>query len=191
MLSVQQEELLLSLLLLAVCPQGFFGKRCEEQCDCVHGLSCHHQTGACRCEKGWRGRHCDKRECLLGVHGGKFRSARTFLPDPELMTGSFRARVAPWGRSGGAHGDGCSRIRWRGVALHYPAWPLPHTLTRIGCTVAACLPGRYGAGCAQRCRCPAGTPCHHLTGECGCPPGFTGYGCEKSKFVIRMQILPL
>lgn len=78
-----------------------------------------------------------------------------------------------------------------GVALHRPVWPLPHALTRIGCTIAACLSGHYGVGCAQRCRCPAGTPCHHLTGKCSCPPGFTGYGCEKSKFVIRMQILSL
>lgn len=114
MLSVQQEEPLHPLLLLAVCPPGFFGKQCEEQCDCVHGLSCHHQTGACHCEKGWRGRHCDKRECLLGVYGGKFRSPCTFLPGPDLVTGSFRSRVAPWGRSGSVHRGWVQQIQWRG-----------------------------------------------------------------------------
>lgn len=51
----------------------------------------------------------------------------------------------------------------------------------IWCPSAACLPGHYGMGCARRCHCPAGTPCHHLTGECSCPPGFTGHGCKKSK----------
>lgn len=79
------------------------------------------------------------------------------------------------------------QICWSGVALHHPPRLLPRVLTRITCLIAACLPGRYGTGCARRCRCPTGTPCHHLTGECSCPPGFTGYGCEKSEFVIRMQ----
>lgn len=60
--------LALCLLLPTACPPGYFGERCEEQCDCIHSVSCHPQTGACRCAKGWRGRHCDKRECLWDRH---------------------------------------------------------------------------------------------------------------------------
>lgn len=47
--------------------------------------------------------------------------------------------------------------------------------------LTACLPGFYGASCAQRCQCQAGVSCHHETGSCGCPAGLTGAGCEKSK----------
>lgn len=51
---------------------------------------------------------------------------------------------------------------------------------------SACLPGMYGKGCMERCSCPQGTSCHHVSGECGCPPGFMGNGCEQSE-----QHLPL
>lgn len=33
----------------------------------------------------------------------------------------------------------------------------------------------------ERCSCPQGTSCHHVSGECGCPPGFMGNGCEQSE----------
>lgn len=39
----------------------------------------------------------------------------------------------------------------------------------------------YGKGCMERCSCPQGTSCHHVSGECGCPPGFMGNGCEQSE----------
>lgn len=50
------------------------------------------------------------------------------------------------------------------------------------CFPSACLPGTYGKSCMQRCSCAQGTSCHHISGECGCPPGFTGNGCEQSEF---------
>ncbi|CAB1336827.1 unnamed protein product, partial [Coregonus sp. 'balchen'] len=43
----------------------------------------------------------------------------------------------------------------------------------------SCLPGSYGKDCVLRCNCPHGTSCNHVSGECGCPPGFTGNGCEQ------------
>lgn len=45
----------------------------------------------------------------------------------------------------------------------------------------ACLPGFYGQRCSQQCLCAHGTSCNHVTGECGCPLGFTGMSCEQSK----------
>lgn len=53
-----------------------------------------------------------------------------------------------------------------------------HVLAFI-CSV--CLPGSYGSACQQRCSCPRGASCHHVSGECACPPGFTGSGCEQSE----------
>ena len=43
---------------------------------------------------------------------------------------------------------------------------------------AACRPGFYGAGCRLECQCPSGDPCDHVTGECSCPPGYTGTACR-------------
>jgi len=42
----------------------------------------------------------------------------------------------------------------------------------------ACRPGTYGAGCRLECACPSGDPCDHVTGECSCPPGYTGRACQ-------------
>lgn len=44
------------------CPEGLFGARCEELCDCGDNISCHHVTGVCDCPRGWRGRRCEKGE---------------------------------------------------------------------------------------------------------------------------------
>lgn len=126
--SMQREELLLSLLPLAVCPPGFFGKRCEEQCDCVHGLSCHHQTGACRCDKGWRGKHCDKRECPLGAENvppGP-RAGDGILSLPSFSTGLVWRCSQIW----------VQQIRWRGVTLQHPA-PCPNKNHLPRCSLLA------------------------------------------------------
>lgn len=44
-----------------------------------------------------------------------------------------------------------------------------------------CVPGRYGANCALTCTCEGGVPCDRVTGQCPCPPGFTGLTCDKGK----------
>lgn len=55
----------------------------------------------------------------------------------------------------------------------------------------ACPRGWFGEACAQRCLCPPNASCHHVTGECRCPPGFTGLSCEQGRcspnfcFVVR------
>ncbi|KAF0030600.1 hypothetical protein F2P81_017331 [Scophthalmus maximus] len=55
------------------CSEGFFGEGCERRCDCVHGPSCHHVTGRCECEPGWRGARCDRR-CRAGTFGPNCKS---------------------------------------------------------------------------------------------------------------------
>jgi len=55
-----------------------------------------------------------------------------------------------------------------------------------GCVCAACRPGFYGAGCRLECQCPSGDPCNHVTGECSCPPGYTGKACQTRAFVCYL-----
>lgn len=131
----------LCLLLLAVCPPGYFGERCEEQCDCVHSVSCHHQTGACRCKKGWRGRHCDKRECLRGVQGAKLGVVLYSSPIP---VGGWILSL--WVSSEVFTGMGAAC--WsEGVALCCPAWVLTVSPLQLAClaTTARAVPSGAGA----------------------------------------------
>ena len=38
--------------------------------------------------------------------------------------------------------------------------------------------GSYGEGCNEICTCQNGGSCHHITGDCICPPGVKGRECE-------------
>ncbi|CAH2274471.1 multiple epidermal growth factor-like domains 11 isoform X1, partial [Pelobates cultripes] len=42
-----------------------------------------------------------------------------------------------------------------------------------------CPPGSHGALCELRCPCQNGGVCHHVTGECACPAGWTGSVCAQ------------
>lgn len=46
---------------------------------------------------------------------------------------------------------------------------------------SACDSGLFGVGCEERCQCAHGVSCHHITGECQCPPGWRGKLCDKGK----------
>lgn len=52
------------------------------------------------------------------------------------------------------------------------------------CHTAVCSPGFYGHRCSQSCpQCVHNTgPCHHITGQCECLPGFSGSLCNQGKF---------
>ena len=41
-----------------------------------------------------------------------------------------------------------------------------------------CSAGLYGEGCNQPCACANDALCHHITGACECPPGWTGTSCN-------------
>ncbi|XP_070563668.1 uncharacterized protein [Ptychodera flava] len=40
------------------CPPGKFGGKCENDCNCQNGATCHSFNGDCLCAKGWRGPNC-------------------------------------------------------------------------------------------------------------------------------------
>ena len=42
-----------------------------------------------------------------------------------------------------------------------------------------CPQGTYGPGCSNTCNCNKGT-CHHVTGQCQCPGGWTGDTCDQA-----------
>jgi len=53
---------------VSVCPDGFYGEDCLEQCECRNGGHCNHETGTCECQAGWHGRMCEKGRTCTRIH---------------------------------------------------------------------------------------------------------------------------
>ena len=51
-----------------------------------------------------------------------------------------------------------------------------------------CPSGSYGLGCGRKCECYNGAGCDHVTGECHCPPGYTGDLVSKAFLLECWQI---
>lgn len=48
----------------------------------------------------------------------------------------------------------------------------------VVCVRIACPAGQYGENCSGHCLCQNGGSCDSMTGQCSCPPGWTGAACE-------------
>ncbi|KAL8197427.1 UNVERIFIED_CONTAM: hypothetical protein K2H54_024350 [Gekko kuhli] len=53
------------------CPIGTFGFQCTQKCDCENRAKCYHINGACLCDPGFKGIHCQERMCPEGYYGLK------------------------------------------------------------------------------------------------------------------------
>ncbi|ETE62787.1 Multiple epidermal growth factor-like domains protein 10, partial [Ophiophagus hannah] len=53
------------------CPVGTFGFQCMEKCNCENRAKCYHVNGACLCDLGFKGIHCQERICPEGYYGLK------------------------------------------------------------------------------------------------------------------------
>ena len=68
-------------------------------------------------------------------------------------------------------------------------WCLTKMLTFQGAVCAnPCPSGTYGQGCHLKCECYNGAGCDHVTGECHCPPGYTGDLVSKSISILNINI---
>ena len=52
----------------SACPEGRWGSGCNQMCACLHNASCDPVSGACTCQPGWQGSHCEK-PCPEGQYG--------------------------------------------------------------------------------------------------------------------------
>ncbi|XP_077982520.1 uncharacterized protein LOC144437452 [Glandiceps talaboti] len=61
------------------CPVGKYGLKCEEDCVCQNGGTCHPFNGACKCAVGWTGPACDiaitdtEPKIIRAIYGGIMR----------------------------------------------------------------------------------------------------------------------
>ena len=58
------------------------------------------------------------------------------------------------------------------IALVCPC--VPHCLRQGEVCANPCPPGTFHIDCGRRCDCYNGAECDHVTGQCRCPPGYTG-----------------
>lgn len=77
------------------CPEGLFGARCEERCDCGDKVPCHHITGACDCPHGWRGRRCEKGESGIAPRTPSTPSNPSSWHGEELLRPSAHSILTP------------------------------------------------------------------------------------------------
>ncbi|VDN24991.1 unnamed protein product [Cylicostephanus goldi] len=149
------------------CEQGFHGKDCLKRCDCANGMHCDPSDGECICPPGKRGAKCDQ-DCEAGHFGAGCRGI---------------CACANGGSCDGVTGACKCTPGWRGKRCDRP-----------------CPDGRYGEECRFICDCatsihedlevcqvrfpddttlynPFVARCDHVTGDCRCPPGWTGPDC--------------
>ena len=57
--------------------------------------------------------------------------------------------------------------------------PSLHSASHGFCSLyIVCLPETFGSNCSETCTCEADSNCHHITGDCTCPPGYLGTNCS-------------
>ncbi|KAK0133701.1 Multiple epidermal growth factor-like domains protein 6 [Merluccius polli] len=151
------------------CDAGQFGAGCGQRCRCEHGAPCDHVTGDCLCPPGWRGKldikHCNS------TSDERAPQIKGKVAEKDLSSELKPAFLILFFNTVTKHGSLLSlSTQYVQSISFFPGPPV----------FPACLPGMFGKDCARRCGCSHGTSCHHISGECGCPPGFTGNGCEQA-----------
>ena len=53
----------------------------------------------------------------------------------------------------------------------------------------ACSEGHFGLNCSFSCDCGKEKGCHHETGQCFCPRGFTGRSCNQGKLLCTYWVV--
>ncbi|PIO69265.1 EGF-like domain protein, partial [Teladorsagia circumcincta] len=163
------------------CPRGFYGPMCSKKCELCNGISwtdsnaaCDPVTGACKCERGYKGPDCKQRDqerivntVVKMANGVKIAPtnalAQTVIKCPEGKWGVECANECPPCVNGAKcnHVDGtCS----------CPAGYEGRLCNRL------CVAGFWGLGCARNCSCASEfKQCDPHTGECACPAAVDEY----------------
>ena len=72
-----------------------------------------------------------------------------------------------------------------GIFISWAEWEAPmncyglHFNMSMCAVPSGCLPGWFGVGCLQRCKCSNGAMCDAATGNCTCGLGWMGAHCDE------------
>uniref|UniRef100_A0A8C2BWC6 Multiple EGF-like-domains 10 n=1 Tax=Cyprinus carpio TaxID=7962 RepID=A0A8C2BWC6_CYPCA len=161
---------------------GWWGLGCNLTCVCGNGGACSALDGRCSCTPGWRGDRCDQHcqgrwgpNCSLSCN---CKNGASCSPDEGAC------ECAPGFRGTTCQRSECSNtshacLSRRALSVFSSALfssCFPHVLP-------VCSPGFFGHRCSQACpHCiHSSGPCHHVTGQCDCLPGFKGALCNEGK----------
>lgn len=163
----------------AGCESDFWGPHCSNRCQCRNGAKCNPITGACVCTDGYQGWRCEDL-CENGYYG-----KGCLLPCQCLNGATCDHETGECICASGYTG-----ALWV-PKTHFATFLLSET--KYWCTLRDLMPdmcggscgercpsGSHGPQCEQRCPCQNGGTCHHITGDCSCPAGWT-VGHKKSK----------
>ncbi|BFZ20612.1 hypothetical protein BsWGS_23651 [Bradybaena similaris] len=168
------------------CAAGFFGPPACRKCNCNMNTGCDNETGECplSCQKGWRGKSCQKRMCRDGKCPALARFSRQTPCQNGWSGDDCQTRLCPEGFYGvpncnetcscpkpelcspidGECGDNSS-VAGRPDPRENPCqigWTGDDCQTRI------CPEGFYGVpDCTETCSCPKPELCSPIDGKCG------------------------
>uniref|UniRef100_G1PLR7 EGF-like domain-containing protein n=1 Tax=Myotis lucifugus TaxID=59463 RepID=G1PLR7_MYOLU len=180
------------------CPKGLFGKNCKRKCNCANNGHCHRVYGACVCEPGRYGRFCHL-NCPKGAYGAGCSSECQCVEENTL---ECSAKNGSCTCKSGYQGNRCQKVCSPGqfgpqLLKRCPVCsPGVHTCTHSHTytrntfpthlpgtiLIQACPDGLWGPECQVSCGpCENGGQCNKKTGNCDCPPGYTGKDCTTLK----------
>ncbi|XP_070561692.1 uncharacterized protein [Ptychodera flava] len=184
------------------CPHGTFGARCDRECMCKNGATCHAWDGACKCAPGWQGPACDipeaaqismsVRSTTVRIHGNiyfecdftnvKIRHA-VFEHDGRILTTASNGRMIKkyYDRVtvhlailNTTHADSGM---YRCLANGYNG-NLYFQSNYVLIDVKGCEDNVWGRHCNKKCDCVHSDMCTQ-SGGCQCERGWTGAKCDR------------
>lgn len=155
----------------AGCESDYWGPHCSNRCQCQNGAKCNPITGACVCTDGYQGWRCEE-PCEYGYYGKACQLPCQCLNGGTCDHVTGECICAP-GYSGALWVlASCVFLAVFSVVSVQNIWVVVVGLCIDSCG-QRCPSGSHGTHCEQRCPCQNGGTCHHITGDCSCPAGWT------------------
>ncbi|XP_070574191.1 uncharacterized protein [Ptychodera flava] len=185
------------------CPAGKYGFKCDQDCVCQNGATCHVFNGACKCLPGWTGPACDIDTNSIGitpkiarvVYGGllvivcnsnnirmrdKFKDIAWYFNNSQVQDNNdlgLRVHNTEEGRSSLTTDFVTDSHTGLYACVITDIAGRNHSVT-AQVIVTGCAANRWGETCEELCDCQHKAPCMRKTG-CECPHGWNGTTCSQ------------
>lgn len=151
-----------------LCEHGYYGKACQLPCQCLNGATCNHETGECICAPGYSGALWVSASCLFLMRHSRWCVCEKMF--------AVCLSILCWCKK--------TQANTSFVSEAFDSW-----LVCGDSCGERCPSGSHGPHCEQRCPCQNGGTCHHITGDCSCPAGWTvGHTSNGGKAMAWLKI---
>ncbi|XP_070563673.1 uncharacterized protein [Ptychodera flava] len=187
------------------CPYRRFGAKCDKECMCMNGATCHGWNGACKCAAGWQGPACDipiTPYVSLYVDSGRGTVPLHGVIRLRCIFTGIRREIVKWEHNG----DDLLADVSKNVRIITSTMSSTHVMTLSKATygdsgnyrcmgagydkernftsnfvkisIKGCPVNTWGKNCTKNCNCVHASTCTHSTG-CQCLMGWTGEICNR------------